>query len=117
MAGYVRTYKGRELDLPLSDENREFLTARSKDTLIASLDREWANIENNRKLTQGVEDEDDGEYEEIPYDKWKNDELIAEIRERNEGRDEAEKIPEDGKVKADFITALEADDEDNPTQE
>lgn len=114
MAEYVRQYKGRDLDLPLSDENREFLTLRSKDTLIAALDREWANIENNQQLTGGVEEEDEGEegFVEVPYEKWKLQELKEEVVERNKDREDADKLPEDGKTKADLISVLEADDGD-----
>lgn len=43
------------------------------------------------------------------YDGLKVDELKAEIERRNEGRDDADLIPTDGK-KADLIAALEADD-------
>ncbi|WP_213452886.1 SAP domain-containing protein [Rhizomonospora bruguierae] len=39
-------------------------------------------------------------------------ELRAEIERRNEGRDEEERIPAEGK-KADLVAALEADDADN----
>jgi hypothetical protein len=43
------------------------------------------------------------------YDALKVDDLKAEIARRNEGRDEADRIPDDGK-KADLVAALEADD-------
>lgn len=43
------------------------------------------------------------------YSSMKVDELRAAIASRNEGRDEADLIPSDGK-KADLIAALEADD-------
>lgn len=44
------------------------------------------------------------------YGSMKVDELKAEIDSRNEGREEADLIPSDGR-KADLIAALEADDE------
>jgi len=46
---------------------------------------------------------------ESAYTGQKVDDLKAEIDRRNEGREEADLIPSDGK-KADLIAALEADD-------
>lgn len=45
------------------------------------------------------------------YATWTVVDLKAEIAARNDGRDDAEKIPTDGN-KADLVAALEADDED-----
>lgn len=50
------------------------------------------------------------EHAERSYDDMRVAELRALIGERNEGRDEADLIPDDG-VKADLVAALEADDE------
>ena len=47
---------------------------------------------------------------ELSYDDMRVADLKALIGERNEGRDEADLIPDDG-VKADLVAALEADDE------
>ena len=44
------------------------------------------------------------------YSAMKVADLKAEIERRNEGRDEADRLPDDGR-KADLIAALEADDE------
>jgi hypothetical protein len=44
------------------------------------------------------------------YEAMKVADLRAEIARRNEGRDEADRLPDDGR-KADLIAALEADDE------
>ena len=44
------------------------------------------------------------------YEAMKVTDLRAEIERRNEGRDEADRLPDDGR-KADLIAALEADDE------
>lgn len=55
------------------------------------------------------EDEDEDEDEEVAYTSLKKDELLAEVAERNEGREEALQLPTAG-TKADLIAALEADD-------
>lgn len=107
---YVVRYKGRELTLPLSDENREFLIARSKDTLINQLDREWANIDHNNKI-RGIDVEDEGENEdpeEIPYSEWTKAELAAEISERVEAGATIDVDPKANKPE--LIAALETDD-------
>lgn len=44
------------------------------------------------------------------YSAMKVADLKAEIERRNEGRDEADRLPDDGR-KADLIAVLEADDE------
>lgn len=46
--------------------------------------------------------EDDGEDDEAPYSTWSNKELTAEVKRR--------KLVPDGKTKAAFVAALEADD-------
>lgn len=60
-------------------------------------------------------DEDDDEIP--PYSEWKVADLQSEIDNRNADRDEADQIVPTGKLKADLITALEADDEDGTTDE
>lgn len=106
-------YKGHELDLPLSDELRAFLVAKSKDTLIAELDAQWANIENAQRVA-AAEREADGEDGEdadfVPYSQWTKDELLAEIKERNTEEGRVEPLPTTGN-KADLVAALELDDE------
>jgi cytoskeletal protein RodZ len=119
-------WKGHELTTPISDELRAELTARSKDTLIQRLDKEAANKAHRESLLSqesddddtgdGVESEEDTdegeeETEEVPYDKWTNAELIAEIDDRNESRVEAglEPLPNKGK-KPELVATLEADD-------
>lgn len=113
-------YKGRELELPLSDENREFLTARSKDTLIAQLDREWANIkhhEDEMKRRKAESSEVDGEEqldeedEDPDYENWTVAELQTEIDERNNEPDRSEdaKLSRDGR-KAELAARIREDD-------
>lgn len=87
----VIEYKGRELTLPLSDENRAFLYSRGKDPLVAELDHQWANIEFRRQQLAelGVENDatpdfDTDELDDAPpYEQWKKDELVAEAKERD----------------------------------
>jgi hypothetical protein len=110
-----KTYKDKEITLPLTDEMRKFLVARSKDTLIAECDEVWANL-NNRP-----DEEENEEVEEVEsYDQLKKAELWDEVNERNEGRDEADKIQvASGADKATLVAALEADDdatESNPDE-
>jgi hypothetical protein len=116
-------WKGHELITPISDQLREELTARSKDTLIQRLDKEAANKEHRASLladsevdTDEVDNDDDNDevVEEVPYDKWTNAELIEEINERNTTRAEAdlEPLPTNGK-KAELVAVLEKDDEEN----
>lgn len=121
-------YKGFELKVPISDELREFLVARSKDTLLRRLENEERTAEHRRvmlaelkkaKAAENGESEEDGseedgeeeEYEEVPYDKWTNAELIAEINDRNTHRKAAglEPLSTDGK-KADLVNTIEQDD-------
>lgn len=93
----VMEYKGRKLELPLSDENREFLVARSKDTLINQLDREWANIKAHQDAMEAKKAEADEaesesaeeDDEDTDYDSWTVQELTEEIKARNaeEGRE------------------------------
>lgn len=105
-------YKGVELELPLSDEHREWLIGRGKDTLINQLDRQWANIKKAQDEAAAREAEEEVVEEEAPpYEEWTNDELKEEIDTRNVDRaDEAKISPASGK-KADLVAALEADDE------
>lgn len=109
-------YKGRELELPLSDENREFLVSRGKDTLINQLDREWANIKKAQDEAAAREMEEEVEIVDAPpYEEWTVTELKEEIDNRNVDRADDAKISSDGK-KADLVAALEADDEAHPAE-
>jgi hypothetical protein len=102
-------YKGRTLDLPLSDDNREFLRNRGKDLLINQLDRQWASLEANRKFVEGSGGEE-SEVEEIEsYDKLTKDQLIEEIEERNKELPDGEKMSTSGN-KGELIARLESDD-------
>lgn len=70
-----------------------------------------SDIDGADKISAAVWDGDAASSdEETGYAALKVDELKAEIGRRNEGREEADLIPSDGK-KADLIAALEADDE------
>lgn len=101
-------YKGRELSLPLSDENREFLLSRGKDTLVARLDRQWENTrprEEKAKAPQvqsTQDNEPEGDEDDVPpYTEWTNEELRAELADRG--------LSTEGK-KADLVARLEEDD-------
>jgi len=69
------------------------------------------------RLVDGWGNEVEEEAADIPdnkdYGSWKGDQLIAEVKRRNDSRDDEAKIVPDGKKKADFVAALEADDEDH----
>lgn len=65
--------------------------------------------EENAGRVSGFEPLDETATEESGYEAMKVADLQAEIDRRNEGREEADLIPSDGK-KADLIAALEADD-------
>lgn len=113
----VMTYKGREFPLPLSDENREWLQARSKDTMIAALDREWANQEyHERVMAERAAEADESEVEaaeedEDPdYDNWTVAELTGEIEERNKEEGRETPISTQGK-KAELVARIREDDE------
>jgi hypothetical protein len=115
MSFVYRQYKGRDIELPLTDEMRKFLIGRSKDTLISECDEVWANL-NNRPDEEEVESNEDVEVvEEVEtYEQLNVTELKAEIDERNKDREEAEKIQVASNArKGDLIAALEADDEDD----
>lgn len=68
-------------------------------------------------------DVEQSEDEEVGYDSWTAKQLMKELSDRNETRDESEQIvPEgtgkDGKVvKADVVKALQADDEAHADEE
>jgi hypothetical protein len=108
-----KTYKGKEITLPLTDEMREFLIARSKDTLIAECDEVWANL-NNRP-----DEEENEEVEEVEsYGQLKKAELWDEVNERNKDREEDDKIQvASGADKATLVAALEQDDDDHPDED
>lgn len=105
-----KTYKGKDITLPLTDEMRKFLVARSKDTLIAECEEVWTNM-NNRP----AEEDESADVEEVEsYDQLKKAELWDEVNERNEGREDDDKIQvASGADKATLVAALEADDEAN----
>jgi hypothetical protein len=114
-------WKGYELLTPISDELRAELVARSKDTMIIRLDKEAANKAHRESILGAESDEseeDDDDIVEVPYDKWKNSELIEEINERNTARVEAglEPLSTEGK-KADLVAVLEKDDEESEEDE
>jgi hypothetical protein len=110
-------YKGRELELPLSDENREFLVARSKDTLIAQLDREWANIKHHQdemdrrkaEAESSEVDTDEDDDEDPDYDLWTVAELTTEIEARNQEEGREEPISTKGK-KDELVARIREDD-------
>jgi hypothetical protein len=117
----VMTYKGREFPLPLSDEDREWLQARSKDTMISALDREYANIKHHEEMIASKEaeadeserelsDEDAEEDDDDPdYDNWTVAELTSEIEERNQEEGRETPIPTQGK-KAELVARIREDD-------
>lgn len=115
----VQEYKGVQLTLPLDDDTRKFLLSRGKDPMVAELDRQWENYQFrvNELKARGEWDEDDAEIEEAPpYETWKKQELIDEINERNDGRDDADKIDSSG-TKEDLARRLYADDESADAQQ
>jgi hypothetical protein len=112
-----RQYKGRDIELPLTDEMRKFLIGRSKDTLIAECDEVWANL-NNRPEEESVEEDVETIEEVETYEQLNVTELKAEIDERNKDREEAEKIQVASNArKGDLIAALEEDDRDEEDDE
>lgn len=117
----VQEYKGVQLTLPLDDDTRKFLLSRGKDPLVAELDRQWENYQFrvNELKARGEWDEDeaDSDVEEAPpYETWKKQELIDEINERNNGREDADKIDATG-TKEDLARRLYADDEADESQQ
>jgi len=65
----------------------------------------------------GIPDDEEGEEDEpsMTYEDMKKDELIEEIEERNEGRDEEDQISTSGK-KDELIARLEEDDDDESSE-
>jgi hypothetical protein len=108
-----KTYKGHDIELPLTDKMREYLTKRSKDSLIQECDAVWANLM-NKPDEEEVEESD----EEFSYSELKKQELVAEIDDRNKDRAEEDKIViPSGSNKADLIALLETDDLEEPEEE
>ena len=70
----------------------------------------WASKAITNEKAWAEESGSDEEAVERSYDDMRVADLKALIGERNEGRGEADLIPDDG-VKADLVAALEADDE------
>lgn len=70
----------------------------------------WASKAITNEKAWAEESGSDEEPVERSYDDMRVADLKALIGERNEGRGEADLIPDDG-VKADLVAALEADDE------
>src|ERR1700754_722568 len=92
-----RQYKGEDIVLPLTDKMRAFLIARSKDTLIKECDEVWANFMNRPEAEPEVEEESEVEEEQyVTYGELTKDELIAEINDRNEGREPEDQLPTTG---------------------
>jgi hypothetical protein len=60
------------------------------------------------KVSSAIEEEDEDE-DLPPYSEWTNKELRAEIAQRNEGRDDSDKLPY-GDNKEALVSTLEADD-------
>lgn len=110
----VQEYKGRQLTLPLSDDNRKFLLSRGKDPLVAELDRQYENYQfrvEELKARGEWDDEEDEEVEEAPpYEQWSKSELVDEINERNNSYDDADKMTSSG-TKDELVKRLYADDE------
>lgn len=77
-------YKGREIESPLSDDDRAFLLSRGKDVLVAQFDQqEKAAVERARLLAElGVDEL--GDEKSSDFKQWNNDELRAEIAERKQ---------------------------------
>jgi len=105
-----RVYKGKKITLPLTDEMRKFLIARSKDNLIRECDEVWENL-NNRPDEEDGEDTGD---EEFSYNDLTKTELVSEINDRNKDRADEDKIVvPSGAKKDDLIALLEEDDDAN----
>jgi hypothetical protein len=106
-----KQYKGHDVELPLTDEMREFLLARSKDTMVAECDAVWENLQNRPDAEEPADEPEDAD--DVAYDQLKVAELKAEIADRNSERDDEDKIqvPADAK-KPDLIALLEKDDEE-----
>jgi hypothetical protein len=118
-------YKGRNIESPLSDDDRKFLQSRGKDVLISQFDeQERAAKAREAQLAElGVDSEsNDGP---VDYNDWNVDELRSEITERRKAADDdgdeerADALSGKGK-KADLVKQLKDDDEllaDDSTQE
>lgn len=106
-----KRYKGYDVELPLTDDMRKFLIARSKDTFIQECDEVWANFQNKPQAEPeealNLTGDEDDEY--VTYGELNKDELIAEIKDRNEGRDAADQLATSG-TKPELIKRLEDDD-------
>lgn len=82
-------FKGVELTLPLSDEVRQWLLSKGKDTLVARLDMQTVVQGLHRKPAPEVTKDsapvtqDSNEDEEIPpYWEWSKSELVEELKAR-----------------------------------
>lgn len=84
-------YKGRDISLPLSDEDREFLMSRGQDIRVNNADAVVANHENHLRVLAEMEkaesDDDDGSEDVVvdpndSYANWSEDDLRAELTER-----------------------------------
>lgn len=88
----------------MSDAKPIVVTSRRGDTLHV-----WSKEQVDYWAALGYTGDASAADESTGYEALKVDELKSEIDRRNEGREEADLIPSDGK-KADLIAALEADD-------
>lgn len=57
-----------------------------------------------------IDDPEEAAPENKDYENWTGKQLQAEVKRRNEGRSDDDKIVPDGRTKADFATALAEDD-------
>lgn len=85
-----------EAGKPLTPEEREYLLAHGEDVRVAAMD-----------ATYGVQSEEDGGGDVLPYEQWPVEDLRAEIDDRNKNRDV--KISKAGS-RADMAGRLHEDD-------
>lgn len=72
---------------------------------------DWAAKQMGDHCFTGVGDDDQVGDQQVPYSKWKKDDLQAEVARRNEGREDADLIEVEAPGnKPELVAALEADD-------
>lgn len=73
------TYKGREITVPLSEEDRDFLMSRGQDVKVNNLDKIYANHAHRARVLAEAEGEDVVVDEDDSYSEWTVSDLRAEL--------------------------------------
>jgi hypothetical protein len=98
---------------PWLKEEIRLQTGKSLEDLMSEDDLESAQDENDLSTPEpddGTEVEEDSTDEDEPYSEWEYADLVAEVKSRNEDRNETTEIKPISRSKEHLVAALEADD-------